>query len=76
MIDDLRKIAEQILNDPMACQEDLTAWIDKWGPFVEAAEKLAESIRLVDDRGGIVFDGAEAERLMKLHHACAAKEKP
>lgn len=50
MIDELRKIAEEIvLPYDMASQyrsqgiyNRLTTWIDRWGPFVEAGEIIAE----------------------------------
>lgn len=63
-----------ILEELTPVRNTLRSIRKRLGPFVECAMKLADSTKLIDDRGGIVFDGAEAERLMKLGHAL--KERP
>jgi hypothetical protein len=53
MIDDLKRIAEDMstanvdeIHAPLLDRysDRLTAWIEKWGPFVEASKTLYEQI--------------------------------
>jgi hypothetical protein len=73
MIDDLKRIAEEMAAaqksppgwddswpDPAEWEARLTAWIEKWGPFVEAARVFVPwYFPLVMDYGTRASDGPD-----------------
>lgn len=44
-------------------------------PFLKAAEDLAVTIQVLDDRGGVIFDGESAESMLAAYREMNERER-